>query len=233
MQLQNIEFLKQFRQEEISLPLEDRQYRNIQFRHFSGSRKGRHLLERYLEDQIAHAALVGALLTKMETEDLRVSRRLTAYTRKLLKTFAAYSRKESCRCGYLTRACAEIGRFVRAAKLYEDRVQSVLQNTLRSIHAENKNGSNAYVGSGDIRRFQIMTEQYLAIAYLFHTIFADLLEEELGRTRTSLVSSPVEDALFKLTMLVKSEISTIESTSKRLGEWKTRSREVEAQGIYN
>jgi|SRR5579872_6696171 len=233
MQLQDIEFLKQFRKEEISLPGEDLPYRNMQFRHFGSSRKGRYQLEKYLENQIANTELISALVTKMETEDLLVNRRLMRFMKKLLKTFVAYGRKDPCRREYLTRVCAEIGRFMGAATLYEDKAQSVLLNTLRSIRAENKSGYNGYLGSRDIRRFEVMVQQYLDIVYLLHTAFADLLDEELSRTCTKSELSPVEDALFKLTMLVKSEIFAVESTSKRLAEWKTRSREVEAQGVYN
>jgi hypothetical protein len=233
MQLQNIDFLKQFRKEEISLPGEERQYRNIQFRHFSGGRKGRYLLERHLENQIANSELVGRLVVKMETEDLPASRRLTGFMQKLLKTLAVYSRKDCLRSEYLTRVCAEINRFMGAANLYGDKAQSVLLNTLRVVHVESRSGYTGYLGSVDICRFQVMVKQYLDIVYLFHTVFADLLEEELSRTSARPESSPVENALFKLTMLVKSEIFVIESTSKRLGEWKTRSREVEAQEVYN
>src|SRR6185437_12652560 len=128
MQLKNIEFLKQFRKEELALPCEDTQYRNVQFRHLSGSRKNRRLLERYLEDRITHSGLVGAFIAKIETEDRVVSRRLIAFMEKLAKTFAAYCRRRPGRSGFLSRVGTEIERFTRAATLYEDKAQLVLLN---------------------------------------------------------------------------------------------------------
>lgn len=233
MRLKNIEFLRQFREEEIELPCEDRQYRNIHFMHFSRNRKEKHLLEKFLEKRITHSGLIGELVGKMEREDQVVQRRLIEYMQKLLKTFAGYMRKEPYASSYLGRLSAEVRRFLNAAEVYQGETLFPLLSTMHVLLTENKKSRKGCMYSRDITDAQIVTLQYLDMLYDAHDIFADLLQEETGKTGKVLVTSPVEECLFKLILLIKDQLFAMEATVNRLAEWKRRSRKVEVQEIYN
>lgn len=233
MQLPTIEFLKQFRTEETGLPLEQRPCRNVSVRYFGSSRKERRFLGKLLEENTANAELIGVLVGKMEKEDQVVHRRLRDFIRGLLKNLTTLSRKEPYSAQYLTRLSAELRRFIELVEGYQDKMQLLLLDTIKSIAEEDPDGNQDYVGSKEIRYLQIPVRQYLDIIYYYHDTFTDLLQEELGRTGTSAVISPVEAALFKLTTLIKSQIFSLETTDRRLYEWKKSLRTMETQGIYN
>jgi hypothetical protein len=218
MQLQNIEFLHQFRQEQVDLPAEERQYRNALFMHFSNSRKERCRLEKFLENFTTQSDLLGALVTDMERQDTVIDRRLRTFLGKRLKTFAAYSRKEPYTAACFTRLSGEMVRFLNLSTHSRNRMQALFDKAPNSV---------------DIRDLRRVTRQYLDTVYSYHDIFAALLDEELGRTGTTNLTSPVEEALYKLITLIKSQIYLLEATVNRLDEWRARYRELIAQGIYN
>lgn len=226
MQLQTIKFLQQFRKEEVEFPIEERQYHNICFRHFSNSRKERRLLEKFLEKYITHSALIGALVSVLEKEDQAVNYRMQDLMKKLLKLFVRYGRREPYMEQYFVRLSAEITHFLHFGELFQDELQGLLLDKVTTIPA-------VQMGSGDIRKIGRVVREYLAVVYYYHDVFAGFLEEELGRNGTSAVISPVEAALSKLTTLIKSRIFTVEAVVLQLKEWRTGSRELEVQGIYN
>lgn len=218
MQLRNIEFLQQFRKEQVDLPAEERQYRNALFMHFSNSRRERHRIEKFLENYTNQSDLLGALVTDMEREDTVIDRRLRTFLKKLLKTFAAYSRREPYTAAWFTRLSGEMVRFLNLSTLSRSRMQALFDKARNSI---------------DIRDLRRVTRQYLDLVYSYHDVFAALLDEELGRAGASRDTSPVEEALCKLITLIKSQQFLLEATLRRLDEWRARYRELEAQGVYN
>lgn len=218
MQLQNIEYLQQFRKEQVDLPAEERQYGNVLFMHFGNGRKERHRIEKFLENYTTQSDLLGALVTDMEREDTVIDRRLRTFLGKLLKTFAAYSRREPYTAAWFTRFSGEMVRFLKLSTLSRGRMQALFEKAGNSL---------------DIRDLRRVTRQYLDLVYSYHDIFAALLDEELGRTGASRETSPVEEALCKLITLIKSQLFLLEATLRRLDEWRARYRELQAQGVYN
>lgn len=218
MQLQNIEYLQQFRKEQVDLPAEERQYGNVLFMHFGNGRKERHRIGKFLENYTTQSDLLGALVTDMEREDTVIDRRLRTFLGKLLKTFAAYSRREPYTAAWFTRFSGEMVRFLKLSTLSRGRMQALFEKAGNSL---------------DIRDLRRVTRQYLDLVYSYHDIFAALLDEELGRTGASRETSPVEEALCKLITLIKSQLFLLEATLRRLDEWRARYRELQAQGVYN
>jgi|GEM_PF-3075952 len=231
MQLQNIDYLKQFRQEDVILPFEQGQSGKVHFRHFSRSRKDRLLVQKHVERQITNSRPVSALLTKIETEDLPISRRLTSLLKKLTRSFSTQNCRRFSPPQFIARLLAETGCFLKIAAEYQERTQFPLLNTLRHIAEGSKRATR--VGSADIRNLQTGLEQYLDELYTFHDSFAALLVQEYGRTGKSAVTSPAEEALLKLTTLIKSQVFSMEATIKYLVDWKKATRKIEAQSIYN
>lgn len=218
MQLQNIEYLQQFRGERIELPVEERQYRNSLFMHFSNSRREQRRLEKFLENFTTQSELLGALITGLDREDTVIDRRLRTFLQKLLKTFAAYSRREPYTAAWFTRLSGEMVRFLNLSALSRNKMQTLVDKAGTSV---------------DVRHLRRATRQYLDLVYSYHDVFAGLLDEELSKTGTTSLTSPVEEALCKLITLIKSQLFLLEATVNRLDEWRRRSRELEAQGVYN
>lgn len=219
MQLQNIEFLRQFRSEQVELPCEERQYRNAHFMHFSHSRKERRRIEKFLDDHTTQSALVGTLINAMNREDVVVHRRLDTLLGKLVKTFGAYGRKEPCATAHFSRLSGEITRFMELSADCREKMQRSFPDTINC--------------SRDIRVLKCAVREYFDLVCFYHDVFSALLEEELGRSGATALLSPVEESLLQVTTLVKTQLFSLEATLNRLVEWRTRYRQLEVQGVYN
>ena len=233
MQLKNIEFLKQFREEDNGLPHAERQYGNVYFRHFNTVRKEKYPIERFLEKKVTHSGLIGELVVKMEREDQVIGRRLSDLMLKLQRVLTASCSREAYPPQFVAKLSVEMGRFNDLAALYWDKMQSPLLSSLRDILSARQKSAGGYLDSGDIRYIRNGVRAFLDDIYYYYAVFARLLEEEYGRTGASAVTSPAEEGLLKLTTLMKGQIFAIEATVKYLNKWGKGTREVELQGIYN
>ncbi|HVU94121.1 MAG TPA: hypothetical protein VHE34_02815 [Puia sp.] len=233
MQLQTIEFLKQFREEDPGLPREERQYRNVCFRHFGTDRKEKMWLERILENRITQSGLIAGMVVKMEREDRVISRRLGNLMKKMQRVLAATRRGEAYPARFAARLSAEISRFHQRATLYQNKIQLPLLRTLKTGLGITRQDAGTLLGSGDIRYIRDAVLQYLDDIYYYHDVFSRLLEEEYGRTGASAVTTPAEEGLLKLTTLIKSQIFAIEATVNYLNKWGKGICKVEVQGICN
>jgi hypothetical protein len=230
MQLVNIEYLKQFRKEDVELPGQERLSREIYFLHFHTSRKQKLQLERVLGERITHCRLIGAIVSEVEREGLVANRQLAGHLRKLLKVFDAYRCREAEAAEYFVRLSAQIRRFMGLAEVCQVQTQSYLLNKVKGVVGRNRDD---YFGSRDIRHMQLVLGKYLDIVCCNHDIFCDLLNEELNRTGAATGTSPVEAALFRLTTFLKGQMFSLEATLSRLGVWQKSLCVLEAQGVYN
>lgn len=234
MPQQDIEFLQQFRSGDIDLPQEDRQFGNVCFRHFSRNRKEKGALEEILQDQLAHSAIIDALIGKMEKEDQVVDRQLAAFLQKLQKSLSGLSRKEPSARIRLEKLTAEISAISDRVRLFHLRTQPLLLETLKNISAERKAARNAgYVGSQNVRTMQLLARRYRESLYLYHEVFTGFLEDESEKMGKVMVISALGNCLLNLTILIKARIASIEVSFNCLGEWKMKLRLEEAQGVYN
>ncbi|HTR32190.1 MAG TPA: hypothetical protein VMH27_23115 [Puia sp.] len=230
----DIEFLQQFRKAEIDLPNEDRQYGNVFFRHFSGNRKEKCVLEELIGNQLVHSLIIEALTGKMEKEDMVVDRQLATFVQKLQKAFATFSRNEPASAARLQKLMSEVAAFSGVVREFQIRKQPLLLDALKNISAERKAARNAvYVGSRNVRTMQVLVRDYRDKLYFYHDVFIGFLDAESEKMGKVMVVSPIGNCLLNLTALILSRISAAGDSFNCLGEWKMRLRLAEKQGSYN
>jgi hypothetical protein len=175
----------------IDLPYEDRQYGNVYFRHFTGSRKAKSGLEETLENQLVHSKLIDRLIDKNEKEDQVVDRQMNIFLQKLHKAFSFYSQNDPATARRLGRLIAELAAFSESRNDYQIRIQPLPLGTLKNISAERKAArSSAYLGSRHVLGMQARVRQYRDNLYFHHDLFTGLMEQETEQTGKVTVSSP-------------------------------------------
>lgn len=231
---QEIEFLQQFRKADIDLPYEDRQYRNVCFRHFSRNRKEKSALEEILENQLAHSEIIDGLIGRMDKEEQVADRRLAGFLQKLQNALSAFRRNETASVTRSEKLMTELLSFSELVRIYQMRTQPLVLEALKNIAAERKAARNSeFVGSRSVRSMQVLLRQYRDILYFYHNVFAGLQEDESEKVGKVTVTTPLGDCLLNLAVLIRSRIAAIETSFNRLGEWKMKLRLAERQGFFN
>ncbi|HXD78593.1 MAG TPA: hypothetical protein VN616_12335 [Puia sp.] len=228
----DIEFHLQFRNIDIELPHENRQYGNVFFRHYRGSRKEKYRLEEMLENRLAHSEIIEGLISGIEKEGQGADRRLAASLGKLQKAIASFHRDGlAVRLNCLADPADRLSQTVR---FFQSRSQRLLLEALRNICAQRKLARNCgYVYSSNVRSMQVIVREYRKALEGYYNLLTGRLQQECETKGRVTIFSEVVVCLLELTELIRSRVIAINDCFNRLGEWKRRMRLAETQGIYN
>ena len=206
---------------------------NVEFRQFAGRKGELNQLAKQLARELGHTASVHAINRFLKQEDIPCARNVSMAARNLLKEIAPAVRKEQ-EGGYhmrLREAVLHLPAEVNNFRIY---VLQKLQATLKDFLSDKVNGGE--------ERF-VYTDELESVESIF-ALFADemrehydelciLLQEEAARNPTPFVTTPSEELLLNLIMLMGKCIFRTESTLANLIEWKERLEFIEYREMYN
>jgi len=229
MQLVHISFLRQFREEEIALPCQDHQYRNMVLRHFSCTKKERRLVDQFLERKLAHSALIGSLIDKMEKEDLNTSKQLSAYAGQMRRQFTAFAHETPHKGRYYQSVSQALALLMETVDICREATRRRVQ-CLKALVAGKK---AAPFHPADFRDIQLVLNQYLDNLSNQHQRLTVLLEQESNGTAKFRLGTRAGLSLAKLLALLQKEISAVGATAEKVEEWRRRLRILIIQETYN
>ncbi len=232
MQMQHIEFLRQFQTEDIALPREGRPHGSTCFRHFGLRRKERRSTEKFLEHYTSHTDVITLLISRIEREERVVHRRLWDHMIKALKIADRAGRKSPDMAAAAAGMSAELRQFMSVSALYQDKIASLLRCICRTVGTDTSAGRNGWLSSKDIRGMHLVVSRFLDVLNSSYDVFTRLLQEEYNRTAKG-AASPVGAVLTKLATLLKGEIFCIESIAGGLQAWMSSTRAMEMQALCN
>ncbi|HVS95327.1 MAG TPA: hypothetical protein VHE54_02545 [Puia sp.] len=229
MQRVQLSFLRQFRKEPIELPCQDHQYRNTILRHFSSTGKERGRLEQFLEQTLAHSTLIGSLIDKVETEDLRTSKQLSAYVDKTLRLFDGFAREEP----YTARYYRVVSQALEDLLASVDSCYKASRERVRLLKAIVAAKRTRPFEAEDFRDLQLDLHQYLDSLAAHYQGFVEILEQESQQTGKLQLATRAQLSVFKLLKFIEKEISAVEATSGKVEEWRKRLRRLVVEETYN
>ena len=231
MQTANIEFLRQFREETITLP---KKQRRLIFRPSSGTRKDGYLLDRMVEEQITQPGLIRSLIAKIEREDLTIGRRTSEYIKKMLASFTGFARMDPSSTHYFIRLSAEIRQFVDWIDSYRNETETPLLSSLKCIASKKHNPRGIqHFCCRDIDNTETAVQLFSDGLCHYYEILCHYFELESEASGTTMVVSQAGRSLYTLLILIGRQIETTGSTIERLRTWKHQSHITEIQEIYN
>lgn len=233
MQRLDIEFMQQFKEQEMKLPAIDHRNGNLSLRYFINKKKERRLLGKFIEKNLSHTDFIRQLIAKMESEDLALTRRLIHYMAGLLDAFSADIRKEPYSAAYYKSLSADVRQLLKLLSSPEN-PHIVLYNRLNNLLIGEMPSSPAgQVCSRDIRNLMAALKDSADIMSAYHDVFTSLVQQESASMGKTLVTSRVGQRLFRLSLVVESLILVTRGTYTRMAEWQKQVRRIQRQEIYN
>lgn len=233
MQRLDIEFIQQFKEQEIKLPAIDQRKGGLLLRYFTNKRKERHRLGKFIENNIGHADIIRELIAKMENEDLALTRRLIHYMAGLLDAFSADIRKEPYSANYYRSLSADIRQLLELLSAAENPHVALYNRVNNLLTGETPSSPAGRACSQDVRGLAIALKESADILSAYHDVFTSLVQQESISVGKMLVTSRVGQRLFKLSLVVESLILATRSTYTRMAEWQKQVRRMQRQEIYN
>ncbi|MBN9385557.1 MAG: hypothetical protein J0H74_32690 [Chitinophagaceae bacterium] len=233
MQRLDIEYILQFKEQEIKLPVIDYRKGNLFLRCYSDKNKKRHLLGKFLESKMSHAGIIGELIAKLEKEDLALGRRLIYYMEGLLAAFSADIQKEPYSAAFYKSLSVDVRQLLELISSAEN-PHVVLYNRLNNLLIGEMPSSPAGQGCcRDMRGLMNALKESADIMCAYHDVFTNLVQQESEKRGKMLVTSRVGQRLYKLSLVVESLIVATGCTYTRMAEWQKQVRRVQKQEIYN
>jgi len=233
MQRPDIEFMQQFKEQEINLPSIDQRNGNLSLRYFTDKKKERQRLRKFIEKSMGHGEIIGDLIAKLENEDLALTRRLIHYMAGMLDAFSADIRKEPYSAAYYRTLSEDVRQLLELLSSAEN-PHVVLYNRLNHLLiAEMPSSPAGPVCSRDMRNLMVVLKDSADIMCAYHNVFTSLVQQESASVGKLLVTSRVGQRLFKLSLVVESLILATRGTYSRMAEWQKQVRRMQRQEIYN
>lgn len=205
----------------------------MEFRQFAGKKRELNALAKQLAKELGHTPAVYEINRLLKQEDIPCARNVSVAARNLLKEIAPAVRKEE-EGGYYMRLREAVMHLPAEVNNFRIHVLQKLQTTLKDFLSDKINGGE--------ERF-VYTDELESVEGMFG-LFADemrehydelciLLQEEAARNPTPFVTTPSEELLLNLIMLMGKCIFRTESTLANLIEWKERLEFIEYREMYN
>ncbi|MDO6431515.1 hypothetical protein Q4E93_13000 [Flavitalea sp. BT771] len=233
MQRLDIEFIQQFKEQEMTLPVIDQRHGNLCVRCFTNQKRDRRLLRKLIEKEMDQTHTVNELIIGLETEDLATTRRLIYCMSDLLEAFSADIRKEPYSARYYKSIPSDVLQLLKFLNS-EENPHVVLYNSLNDLLVSGTSPvSRGRSCQKSISSLMTILKASCDTMCAQNEIFSGLVKQASAGKGKLDTTSRVGQRLVKISGLLVNLIVTTRYTLGRLAQWQELLMRRERQGIYN